>query len=78
MKRLPQILLLLLLAISISSCKLMPYRSDFDCPIPEGIKCKSLYEVNKMADLGMFDPNKQNNLEICCHKKHKDNNQRGS
>ncbi|XVN40800.1 MAG: conjugal transfer protein TraV [Rickettsia endosymbiont of Argas persicus] len=49
MKRLSKIVLLLLLTISISSCKLMPYRSDFDCPIPEGIKCKSLYEVNKMA-----------------------------
>ena len=68
MKILSQILLLLLLAISISSCKLMPYRSDFDCPIPEGIKCKSLYEVNKMADLGMFDPNKQDNIKICYNK----------
>ncbi|WP_103896860.1 conjugal transfer protein TraV [Rickettsia fournieri] len=73
MKRLSKIVLLLLLTISISSCKLMPYRSDFDCPIPEGIKCKSLYEVNKMADLGMFDPSKQDNIKICCNKKRQKN-----
>ncbi|XVN42252.1 MAG: conjugal transfer protein TraV [Candidatus Rickettsia vulgarisii] len=64
MNKLSKILLLSLLAMNISGCKLMPYRSDFDCVIPEGIKCKSLYKVNKMADLGMFDPNKQVNL--CC------------
>ncbi|XVN44307.1 MAG: conjugal transfer protein TraV [Rickettsia hoogstraalii] len=38
----------------------MPYRSDFDCPLPQGLKCKSLYEVNKMADLDMFNPNNNN------------------
>ncbi|EER21714.1 MULTISPECIES: conjugal transfer protein TraV [spotted fever group] len=69
MNRLSKIVLLSLLTISISSCKLMPYCSDFDCPIPEGIKCKSLYEVNKMADLGIFDPDKQYN--ICCLGKNK-------
>ena len=51
------LLLLLILSFSISSCKLMPYKNDFDCPIPKGQKCKSLYEVNKMADQGVFDPN---------------------
>ena len=41
----------------------MPYRNDFDCPVSQGLKCKSLYEVNKMADFGVFDPNynKQSN-----------------
>ncbi len=51
------LLLLLMLSFSVASCKLMPYRSDFDCPLPQGLKCKSLYEVNKMADLDMFNPN---------------------
>ena len=51
------LLLLLMLSFSISGCKLMPYRNDFDCPVSYGLKCKSLYEVNKMADLDMFNPN---------------------
>ncbi len=63
--------LLLVLSVNVSGCKLMPYKSDFDCPIPEGQKCKSLYEINKMTDQGIFDPNnsdqdvKQNK---CCSK----------
>ena len=63
------LLLLLVVSVSISSCKLMPYKSDFDCPIPEGQKCKSLYEINKMADQGMFDPNSNDNNDQanrCC------------
>lgn len=62
-------LLLLVICISISSCKLMPYQSDFDCPIPSGQKCKSLYEINKMADQGMFEPNNYENNDQskrCC------------
>ncbi|XBG66787.1 hypothetical protein AAGW17_04020 [Rickettsia sp. Oklahoma-10] len=35
-------------------------RSNFDCPLPQGLKCKSLYEVNKMADQNMFNPNNNN------------------
>lgn len=58
--------LLLVLSINISGCKLMPYRSDFDCPIPEGQKCKSLYEINKMTDQGIFDPNKQDKMMSNC------------
>ncbi|MCZ6924008.1 MAG: conjugal transfer protein TraV [Rickettsia endosymbiont of Ixodes persulcatus] len=54
------LLLLLMLSFIVSGCKLMPYRSDFDCPLPQGLKCKSLYEVNKMADLDMFNPNNNN------------------
>lgn len=54
------LLLLLMLSFSVANCKLMPYRNDFDCPLPQGLKCKSLYEVNKMADLDMFNPNNNN------------------
>lgn len=52
-----QLLLLLILSFSISSCSFMPYGNKFDCPIPKGQQCKSLYEINKMADQAMFDPN---------------------
>jgi hypothetical protein len=46
---------LILIAIATSGCaKLWPYKSDFDCPIEEGLKCRSLYEVSKMADEGRF------------------------
>ena len=27
-----------------------------DCPVKEGLKCKSLYEISVMADEGMFGP----------------------
>ena len=47
--------LLILIAIATSGCaKIWPYKSDFDCPIEEGLKCRSLYEVSKMADEGRF------------------------
>ena len=47
-----------LIAISIitSGCSLWPYEKDFDCPVKEGLKCKSLYEISVMADEGMFGP----------------------
>lgn len=54
-------LLLFVVGINICGCALMPYKNDFDCPIPEGQKCKSLYEINKMTDQGMFDPNNRDN-----------------
>lgn len=63
------LLLLLMLSFSVANCKLMPYRNDFDCPLPQGLKCKSLYEVNKMADQNMFNPNNNNdkpNLKSRC------------
>lgn len=58
-----KVVLLLVLSFIISGCGLMPYKNDFDCLIPQGQKCKSLYEINKMADQGRFDPNcsKENN-----------------
>ena len=37
-------------------CMLWPYKSDFDCPIPDAEQCKSLYEVNKMTDQGKYTP----------------------
>lgn len=39
----------------------MPYSNDFGCSIPAGLKCISPYEVNNMADLGMFEPNDGDN-----------------
>ncbi|HJD59276.1 MAG TPA: conjugal transfer protein TraV [Rickettsia endosymbiont of Omalisus fontisbellaquei] len=57
------IFLFLSVMLLMSGCKLMPYQSDFDCKIPVGQKCKSLYEINKMADAGAFDPELQNNKE---------------
>lgn len=49
------IILLILIVISTSGCaKIWPYKSDFDCPIEDGLKCRSLYEVSRMADKGVF------------------------
>ncbi|XVN40722.1 MAG: conjugal transfer protein TraV [Rickettsia endosymbiont of Argas persicus] len=58
------LLLLLMLSFIASGCKLMPYRNDFDCLLPQGLKCKSLYEVNKMADFDMFNPNNNDKSNI--------------
>ena len=69
-KQIMNFLLFVMLCLTVTSCKLMPYRNDFDCPVPKGLKCKSLYEINKMADQGIFDPNIQKN-PICCNEKHK-------
>lgn len=48
---------LVMVSVITSSCALWPYKKDFDCPIKEGLKCKSLYEISEMADKGMFGPN---------------------
>jgi len=47
-------ILLLSLAALLEGCSIWPYKSDFDCPIPEGNSCRSLHEINQMADLGAF------------------------
>ncbi len=57
---------ILLTSMILSSCKIMPYQSHFDCPIPDGLKCKSLYEVNKLADQGIFEPERNQKLNQCC------------
>ncbi|KJV87482.1 putative conjugative transfer protein [Orientia tsutsugamushi str. UT76] len=31
------------------------FESDFDCKIPKGQKCKSLYEIKNMVAQGAFD-----------------------
>ena len=71
LKQIIKFSLLLILPFTVSSCKLMPYKNDFDCPVPKGLQCKSLYEINKLADQGIFDSSKHDNLIICCDKKHK-------
>ncbi len=55
MAKMKIIIMTILISLSLQSCKLWPYRSDFDCPIPDGYKCKSLYEVNNLVDLGAFE-----------------------
>lgn len=55
------IALLILIAFLTSSCALWPYKKDFDCPVTEGLKCKSLYEISEMADRGLFGPHAQEN-----------------
>ena len=69
------VVLLLALGVYVIGGKIMPYRNNFDCKIPKGIKCKSLYEVNQMADQGIFTPQKakeKNKLQAidkrCCNK----------
>ena len=46
----------------------MPYQSDFDCPIPSGQKCKSLYEINKMAEVSGVGSQSTELLELLKHK----------
>lgn len=69
------ILLLALGAYAIGG-NTIPYSNNFDCKIPQGMKCKSLYEVNQMADQGIFSPAKaegKDKLQAidkrCCNKK---------
>lgn len=66
------LILTITLSLVLSNCSikgLWPYRSDFDCPISEGQKCKSLYEINKMADEGKFGPNAVDSLQDMTSKK---------
>lgn len=63
-------ILLILSFLSLQSCSLWPYERDFDCPIGEGLKCKSLYEVSQLADQGYFGPNgkrQQGGAEVGCN-----------
>ena len=55
-KTILQILSLSFVLVSLSSCGLWPYKSDFDCAIPEGEQCQSLYETNLKADAGAYAP----------------------
>ena len=66
MKVFRKVLLLGMVAVLVSGCSIWPYKKDFDCPVKEGLKCKSLYEISEMADKGMFGPNaKQNKFKDC-------------
>lgn len=52
----PQILSFSFLLMALCACGLWPYKSDFDCPVPEGEQCQSLYETNLKADAGAYAP----------------------
>ena len=56
---------ILFFCLPLSGCMLWPYKADFDCPHPEGESCRSLYEINQLADQQMFAPT-QENLKPCC------------
>lgn len=49
-------LLMLTLSTTLGGCSLWPYKKQFDCPMTDGPKCKSLYEISEMADKGAFGP----------------------
>ena len=49
-------ILIIFFPLLLNSCALWPYKSDFDCPHPEGEACKSLYEVNQLTDAGKYTP----------------------
>jgi hypothetical protein len=53
------------LLVFLGGCSLWPYKRDFDCPVGQGVKCKSLYEISKMADRGEFGPDavKKSNID---------------
>lgn len=52
-----------MVSIVTSGCALWPYKKDFDCPIPEGLKCTPLHEVAAMADRGDFESEKLDRLK---------------
>lgn len=54
---LKKIVLPAILSTGLSGCALWPYEKQFDCPLADGPRCKSLYEISEMADKGMFGPN---------------------
>lgn len=56
--------LLITLALTCSGCSLWPYKSDFDCPVGDGVKCTSLYEISQMADRGEFGPQSKRHAEF--------------
>ena len=55
-KKISLVFLVFSFSTSLSGCNLWPYKRDFDCPVGQGVKCKSLYEISKMADRGEFGP----------------------
>ncbi len=67
------IALVVLLAFLTSGCALWPYKKDFDCPVKEGLKCKSLYEISEMADRGLFGPHAQKQQDQNCNCNGSDN-----
>ncbi|CAM80132.1 hypothetical protein [Orientia tsutsugamushi] len=54
-------LLLLFGCISLTS---FFFESNFDCKIPKGQKCKSLYEIKNMVAQGVFDTNNVEKVEV--------------
>lgn len=66
--RFKNITLVVFLSFLMSGCALWPYKKDFDCPVKEGLKCKSLYDISQMADRGLFGPyaKKQNEQNCVC------------
>ena len=56
--------------LGLGGCGFWPYKSDFDCPLPKGEQCKSLYEINQMANAGQFAPeNKDPQKRRCTNSK---------
>jgi len=63
--------ILLVLAFLLEACaKIWPYKSDFDCKIPPGEYCQSLYQINKKADRGDYEPKYEEDEtdQISCQK----------
>ena len=51
-----RVIALVLTCFVLSGCDLWPYKSDFDCPHPEGEHCKLLYEIHHLTNTGKYDP----------------------
>ena len=60
------IVLLIGVSVVTSGCTLWPYKKDFDCPVKEGLNCKSLYDISQMADRGLFGPHAKKQNEQNC------------
>jgi hypothetical protein len=64
-------ILSLLLFLVMQGCSLFwPYKSDFDCKLPKGEHCQSLYAINQKADGGEYSPKpKDEPLPCCCQER---------
>lgn len=54
----------LIIVLSFSGCSLWPYKHDFDCPVGDGVRCTSLYEISQMADRGDFGPDSKRHAAL--------------
>lgn len=64
-----KLLVIVVASLLCNGCMLWPYKSDFDCAMPKGEHCQSLYAINKLTDQGKFYPDADTAEPNCSAKK---------